>query len=129
MKGEYIYDYPSSLKEMKKLNRYALPFIPVLFAFFPDISGQAPNTYKFIEPNISLSFDSNYFKITNRYSNETYGKESYDFLYGSDSLRKMQIHISANHPVKYPPKKVIDSLITSGGKDAKKGLLLKKGSW
>ena len=105
---------------MRKLHRYTLTIIPALFTISSGLLGQTINTYKFIEPNISLSLDSNYFKISNRYSNETYGTEIYDFLYSVDSLRKMLLQISADHPVKYPPKKVTDSIVVSKTEEIRK---------
>lgn len=77
------------------------------------------NTYKFIEPNISVSYDSNFFKITQRYSNTFYETESYDFSYQGDTAKKATIHIKAGHPVEYPPKKERDSLILAGIEEIK----------
>jgi hypothetical protein len=72
------------------------------------------NTYKFIEPNISISYDSNFFKIAQRYSNTFYETEAYDFSYQGDSTRKVTIHIKASQPIEFPPKKLRDSLILAG---------------
>lgn len=76
------------------------------------LSGQ--NTYKFIEPNISISYDSNYFKIRQRYSNTFYETEAYDFSYQGDSTKKVTIHIKAAQPIEFPPKQLRDSLILAG---------------
>jgi hypothetical protein len=99
---------------MKKINHYAFTFLLISLLSVTEISGQTVNTYKFIEPNISVSFDSTYFKIGNRYSNEIYGKESYDFSYQGDPSKKVRIHIKADHPIKYPSKKERDSLTIAG---------------
>jgi hypothetical protein len=72
------------------------------------------STYKFIEPNISLSYDSNYFKIGQRYSNTFYETEAYDFSYQGDSTQKVTIHIKAAHPIDFPSKQLRDSLILTG---------------
>src|SRR6187402_1131839 len=74
-------------------------------------SDERINSYKFIEPNISVSYDSNVLKITQRYSNTFYKTESYDFSYQGDTAKKALIHISASNPTEYPPKKQRDSLI------------------
>lgn len=76
------------------------------------LSGQ--NTYKFIEPNISISYDSNYFKIGQRYSNTFYETEAYDFSYQGNSAKKVTIHIKAGQPIEFPPKQLRDSLILAG---------------
>jgi len=69
------------------------------------------NSYKFIEPNISISYDSNRFHITNRYSNTSYETESYDFEFKSDTINKVNINISANYPIDFPSRKTRDSLM------------------
>lgn len=78
---------------------------------FMDIA-QGQNTYKFIEPNISISFDSNYFKVIQGYSNSTYETEAYDFLY-KNKMTEGTIHVAASPPIKYPKKDLLDSLIVS----------------
>jgi hypothetical protein len=62
----------------------------------------AQNTYKFIEPNISFLFDSTKLKISNRYSNTVYETESYDFKFLLDTTNKVNINVSAQHPVDKP---------------------------
>lgn len=76
------------------------------------LSGQ--NTYKFIEPNVSISYDSNYFKIGQRYSNTFYESDAYDFSYQGDATKKVTIHIKAGQPIEFPPKHLRDSLILAG---------------
>lgn len=73
---------------------------------------RAQNAYKFVEPNISLSFDSTVFKISHRYSNTTSETEAYDFSY-NDIHAQGNIHVAAFQPVKYPEKKLLDSLLLS----------------
>lgn len=104
---------------MKKIDHYLFTFPLTLLFISTSLFGQTTNTYKFIEPNISVSYDSNFFKIGQRYSNETYGTESYDFSYTGDSSRKIRIHIKADQPIEYPPKKVRDSLILIGIEEIK----------
>jgi len=77
------------------------------------------NSYKFIEPNISVSYDSNFFKITQRYSNTFYNTESYEFSYERDPAKNATIHINADHPIEYPPKKERDSLMLAGIQEIK----------
>jgi hypothetical protein len=81
--------------------------------------GQKPNSYKFIEPNISIGYDSNRFKITNRYSNTTYETEAYDFEFKLDTVNKVNINIQANHPIDFLPRKKLDSLMLLGLVDIK----------
>jgi hypothetical protein len=68
------------------------------------------NSYKFIEPNVSISYDSNRFQITNR-SNTSYETESYDFEFKADTINKVSININANNPIDYPSRKRRDSLM------------------
>jgi len=97
-------------------------FISVFFLTFSFCSkplfGQ--NSYKFIEPNISISYDSNYFRVEKRYSNTFYETESYDFSYHSDSEKKVNIHIKASHPLGAVPKAINDSSILAGIEEIKK---------
>lgn len=81
--------------------------------------GQKQNSYKFIEPNISLSYDSIRYQITNRYSNTTYETESYDFEFRLDTINKVNINIKANHAIDFPPRKTLDSLMLLGLVDIK----------
>lgn len=60
------------------------------------------NTTKFIEPNISFSYDSSKLKIETRYSNSYYETESYDFTPTFDTINKVRINVSANYPIENP---------------------------
>ncbi len=91
-----------------------------LFVSLTNLFGQKQNSYKFIEPNISISYDSNCFKITKRYSNTLYGTEAYDYSYQCDTTKKVVIHVKADHPTQYPPKKFSDSLILAELYEVKK---------
>lgn len=84
-----------------------------------NLFGQKANSYKFIEPNISIAYDSNRFQITNRYSNTFYETESYDFEFKVDTVNKVSINIKANHPIDFPPRKTLDSLMLLGLADIK----------
>ncbi|MGG9963125.1 hypothetical protein [Ferruginibacter sp. SUN106] len=84
-----------------------------------NLFAQQPALYKFIEPNISVSYDSNNFQITNRYSNATYETESYDFEYKVDTINRVRISINANHPIPFPPKKTQDSIMLLGLEEIK----------
>lgn len=85
-------------------------FSLALFLVSINIFGQK-NSYKFIEPNISISYDSNRFQITNRYTNTSNETESYDFEFMPDTINKVNVSISANHPIDFPPRKTRDSLM------------------
>jgi hypothetical protein len=91
-------------------------FITLLFSTLSFCSTKlvGQNANKFIEPNISISYDSNYLKIGQRYSNTFYETEEYDFSYLDNSAKKATIHIKAAHPIDFPSKQLRDSLILSG---------------
>lgn len=72
----------------------------LLFRVLPDATGQVK--YLFIEPNISISYDSTLFKVGERYSNTYYKTEAYDFSYLGDTLNKVVIHVKAEHPLDIP---------------------------
>lgn len=88
-----------------------LHLLILLAAFLcpPILSGQT--AYKFIEPNISMSYDSSLYQIGARYSNSFYGTEAYDFQYRGDSLKRLKIHVAAGKPFNFPPLGMRDSLI------------------
>lgn len=65
-----------------------------------NVSGLRSNFYKFIEPNISVSIDSNYFRVAQRYSSRYYGYESYDFIYRKDTSNKVIVNIGSDYPEK-----------------------------
>jgi hypothetical protein len=89
----------------------------ILFLVPAYLFAQNTNAYQFIEPNISVAYDSNTYKITRRYSNTTYETESYDFEFKTDTLNKTIINIKAEHPVEFAPRKTQDSLIFLGVKE------------
>ena len=97
---------------MTKNNNHtsAALFSLALFLVSINIFGQK-NSYKFIEPNVSISYDSNRFQITNRYSNTSNETESYDFEFKPDTINKVNVSINANHPIDFPPRKTRDSLM------------------
>lgn len=103
---------------MKKLNYHIFTLLLPSLLLVTDLFGQIANAYKFIEPNISVSFDSNYFKIGNRYLNTTSGTEAYDFFQG-DFSKKSRIHIQAGQPVALPTRREKDSLILAGIEEIK----------
>jgi hypothetical protein len=104
----------------KPNNRFfTLLLSPIFFIISTNLFGQELNSYKFIEPNISISYDSNIYKIANRYSNTTYETESYDFEFKLDTVNKSSIYIKADHPIVFPPKKTQDSLMLLGLEEIK----------
>jgi hypothetical protein len=74
-------------------------FLIATFFFASHLHAQKGSGYLFIEPNISLSFDSTKFKIGKRYSNTTYETESYDFTTAFDTANRVLIQVSAKHPL------------------------------
>ncbi|MBS1511971.1 MAG: hypothetical protein JST86_14075 [Bacteroidetes bacterium] len=74
-------------------------FTMILLRGFTNVYGQQHNSYLFIEPNISIAYDSTVFTIAHRYSNTFYETESYDFALVGDSLHRVSIHVEAAHPV------------------------------
>lgn len=99
---------------MNKFSFLATLLFGVLSFYSANLTAQTHNAYKFIEPNISVSYDSNYFKIEKRYSNTNYETEAYDFSFFFDTTKKTTIYIKADHPIEYPPRRVSDSLILKG---------------
>jgi hypothetical protein len=106
---------------MRKFHQQVFTIVLSLFLLLPlaDLFAQQPSVYLFIEPNISIRYDSNLFGIVHRYSNTSWGNESYDFEYKPDTFNKVSIHIAANIPVDYPPKKIMDSLMLASMEDTK----------
>jgi len=99
---------------MKKSGHYTCIVVLTILIVKANLFGQVPNAYKFIEPNSSFSYDSNFFKIGNHYSNESWGQESYDFYYKVNNSEKARFHISGQHPVAYLSKKEGDSIMAAG---------------
>lgn len=78
-------------------------FYTIFLLTFGSLSTFAQNkSYQFIEPNISISYDSNLFQIVNRYSNTLYETESYDFTLRGENTNKVSINIRANDPIYSP---------------------------
>lgn len=102
------------------MNYYSRPILLVLTLIISAFTlGQKVNTYKFIEPNISVSYDSTIFRISQRYSNSFYETESYDFAYQVDKADNVNIHIVADHPRPALSQRTIDSLLLSNLKATK----------
>jgi hypothetical protein len=81
-------------------------FLLLLSFVFSSIIVLGQNSYKFIEPNISFSYDSTKLKISNRYSNTFYETESYDFKSIVDANNKIIINVKADHSVEKPISKL-----------------------
>jgi len=64
---------------------------------------QKTNAYQFIEPNISINYDSNHFKVGERYSNTFYETEAYDFNFIKNHSNNTRIHIEASYPTSNVP--------------------------
>ncbi len=79
-----------------------------------NLFAQTNNKYKFIEPNISISYDSNNFRQETRYSNTFYETETYDLSFGADTPHKGNVQIRAGLPVEYPSRQTMDSFLLAG---------------
>lgn len=100
------------MKNISKVN-----FGVIFFLIITNFS-YAQLSYKFIEPNISFSYNEELFEISNRYSNTYYNTENYDFKVKTKS--DITITVKADHP----PKKIrsvmfMDSVMTSRIEDVK----------
>jgi hypothetical protein len=69
------------------------------------------NNYLFIEPNISLSYDTTLFTIKEYYTNTLYKTEAYSFT-SNQSSSSLLIYISGDHPEIESLQKNIDSTMT-----------------
>lgn len=103
------------------MNKYSrlLTLISLCSIFSSNVLGQKLNTYKFIEPNVSVSYDSNFFKVAQRYSNTFYETEAYDFKYQIDTGNRVTIHLKADHAGERPSMSVLDNQMLSGIKELK----------
>jgi hypothetical protein len=104
---------------IKPHKRFCFVFFALIFFLSPaNLFAQKTNAYRFIEPNISIAYDSNVYKITNRYSNTVYETEAYDIELKAGSLSKTYIHIKAEHSTMgHMPRKTQDSMALLGIKD------------
>lgn len=98
------------------MKKTAFPFIMAFFLltlFLHPVrsSGQTQNAYQFIEPNVSVSYDSNVYKIGSRYSNSTYETESYDFKKVNEKKYTVRVHVSARPSSLKPSKETMDSSV------------------
>ncbi|MGC4100276.1 hypothetical protein [Ferruginibacter sp.] len=88
--------------------------------FVQNLKAQQYNAYQFVEPNIAISYDSNYFKLGERYSNSFYKTEAYDFTLKNDKTSKTRIHIKPEtNNGQYITEAMLDSLMQAGTKDFK----------
>lgn len=86
-------------------------FVVTLFVIsFGRIAAQSPNAYQFIEPNVSLKYDSTRLKFKDRFSNSIYGTESYGFTYSFPNRSKTYVQISTGLPPKNAGEKYQDSV-------------------
>lgn len=99
----------------KNNNIFSKPTLLYLTILLLSIKSFGQNSFKFIEPNISFSYDSTKLKITNRYSNKTYETESYDFKTTFDTLNKVEINIRANHPIDHSSSSLEQEKIMNNG--------------
>jgi hypothetical protein len=110
----------------KSFNRQILKleslFYSLLFLNL-NCSAQLTNSYKFIEPNISISYDTSQIKFTENYYNSFYNTEGVDFTFYKDTGTKSVIHATAQHPLtEVPDLYFIDSVMLDGMKQIQDGL-------
>lgn len=85
-------------------------FVTVLALISNRITAQTPNAYQFIEPNVSLKYDSSLVKPKDRFTNSVYGTESYGFSCSLPNRSKTYIQISTGLPPKNADQKYQDSV-------------------
>jgi len=78
--------------------RIILTIISILTA--GSLAAQNSNGYLFIEPNISLKYDSALLKQKDRYTNPVYGTESYGFAYNAADRSRSSVQISTGYHLK-----------------------------
>lgn len=88
--------------------RIILVFICALIA--GRVAAQNSNGYLFIEPNISLKYDSALLKQKDRYTNPVYGTETYGFLYNAPDRTRSSVQISTGLPPKNADQRYQDSV-------------------
>jgi len=88
--------------------RIILTIIGILTA--GSLAAQNSNGYLFIEPNISLKYDSALLKQKDRYTNPVYGTESYGFAYNAPSRTRSSVQISTGLPPKNADQRYQDSV-------------------
>jgi hypothetical protein len=74
------------------------------------ITAQNTNAYQFIEPNVSLKYDSSFLKPSSRYSNPVYGTETYGFSCSIPNRIKATAQISTGLPAKNADQRYQDSV-------------------
>lgn len=83
-------------------------FIVLLTLYFGTVDAQTTNSYLFIEPTVSLSYDSTVIKIKDRFSNTYYHTESYSLTCFPTNA---YVLIDARPSFEIPTQKYQDSLI------------------
>jgi hypothetical protein len=74
------------------------------------LTAQNSNGYLFIEPNISLKYDSALLKQKDRYTNPVYGTETYGFSYNFPARIRSSVQISTGLPPKNADQRYQDSV-------------------
>lgn len=74
------------------------------------LAAQNSNAYLFIEPNISLKYDSALIKQKDRYTNPVYGTETYGFSCNFPSRIKSSLQISTGLPPRNADQRYQDSV-------------------
>jgi hypothetical protein len=85
-------------------------FVTVFAIISGRITAQTPNAYQFVEPNVSLKYDSTLLKAKDRFTNSVYGTESYGFSYAFPNRSKTYVQISTGLPPKNADQKYQDSV-------------------
>src|SRR5688500_4407560 len=105
----------------KSLNHsYLITTVGILFSFScANAQTKNKNVIRFIEPNVSVSYDSNLFSLS-----EPYGsfdrRQAFDFKLRNDTVHRPAMHMEANISNKEPGKSSQDSAILNKIEVAKK---------
>jgi hypothetical protein len=98
-----------------KISFLITSFLSITFLF-----GQNKNGYKFIEPNISISYDSNLYSVGTRYSNSVYETEHFEFIF-KPKQDKIKIFVKADIPsIDFVSMKMLEESMTKRIEDVKK---------
>jgi len=96
------------------LNRFYLITVIVAICCHPGAMAQKKNknATRFIEPNVSVSYDSNLYSLSEPYGSFN-TRQGFDFKLRNDNIHRPAIHIEANISGKYPGRSSQDSAVLS----------------
>lgn len=74
------------------------------------LAAQNSNAYLFVEPNVSLKYDSSVLKFSTRIPHPVYGTEGYAFTYDFPGRKSTAVQVNTALPVKNVDKRYEDSV-------------------